>query len=113
MRKETLSLFTGFFVGALAGGAIALLFAPRSGEETRAQIREKSSELKEKAETNCAKVLNGLETATKEILRRTEELSARLEKTHTWDEDELARWDEELAAIEQASQEALEEARMG
>jgi gas vesicle protein len=113
MRKETLSKLAGFYVGALVGGATVLLFTPQSGEETRAYIHQRTSELKERANKTWAKVLKELETATREILRRTEELSTRLEKRHTWDEDELARWDEELAAIEQAAEEALEEARMG
>ena len=30
----------GFLVGALVGGAIALLYAPRSGAETRGMIRD-------------------------------------------------------------------------
>ena len=47
--KEVSSFFTGFFVGALIGGATALLLAPQSGEETRAQIRDAGIELKEKA----------------------------------------------------------------
>ncbi len=34
------SLLAGLGVGILLGGAIALLLAPQSGEETRAQIRE-------------------------------------------------------------------------
>ena len=113
MRKKTFSLFAGFSVGTLVGGTIALLFVPQSGEETRATIRQKNSELKERAARACTQVLKGLETVTRKVLKKTEELSARLQETHTWDEDELARWDEELAAIEQASQEALEEARMG
>lgn len=33
------SVLGGFLAGALLGGAIALLFAPRSGEETRGMIR--------------------------------------------------------------------------
>jgi len=38
--------FAGFIVGGLLGAAIALLLAPQSGEETRAQIMEKSDEFK-------------------------------------------------------------------
>ncbi|MHB1296772.1 MAG: YtxH domain-containing protein [Anaerolineae bacterium] len=40
----------GFLVGALVGAAVALVLAPVSGEEMRNQLREKSIELKDKAE---------------------------------------------------------------
>jgi len=43
------AFLAGFFVGALAGAAAALLMAPQSGEETRMLIRDKSIELKDKA----------------------------------------------------------------
>jgi gas vesicle protein len=38
----------GFLVGGLIGAAAALLFAPRSGEETRAEIREKVVDLRDR-----------------------------------------------------------------
>ena len=44
-----------FAVGALAGAAIALLYAPRSGEETRKLIADKGCELKNKATDAIAK----------------------------------------------------------
>jgi gas vesicle protein len=40
----------GFMVGALVGAAVAFLFAPQSGEETRTLIREKGIELREQAD---------------------------------------------------------------
>jgi gas vesicle protein len=43
------SLFTGFLLGSIAGIIAAFLMAPQSGDETRAQIREKSMELKDRA----------------------------------------------------------------
>ncbi len=42
--------FAGLIIGGLIGAGIALLFAPQSGEETRAFLKEKALELKEKAE---------------------------------------------------------------
>lgn len=38
----------GFLVGSVIGVATALLFAPRSGEETRAEIRDKAMDLRER-----------------------------------------------------------------
>jgi gas vesicle protein len=84
MRKETRALLTAFSVGAVVGGTAVLLLTSQSGRETRMQIRS-----------------------------GTEEPRAKLKKPRTWDEDELVRWDQEFAEIEQAAQEALEEARMG
>ena len=42
--------FAGLVIGGLVGAALALLLAPQSGEETRAQIRDKSLEFKDRAE---------------------------------------------------------------
>ena len=48
-----------------------------------------------------------------EVHRKTEELSAKVDMAFGRDEEEFARWQEELAAIEEASDEALAEARIG
>ena len=113
MSNGALSFFAGLFVGALAGGATVLLLAPQSGEETRAQICNKGVELKERAETTGVEALKGLESAIEEIHEKTEGLSARADKALGRDNEELARWSEEITAIEEASEEALAEARMG
>jgi gas vesicle protein len=42
--------FAGLVIGGLVGAALALLMAPQSGEETRAQIRDKTLEYKGAAE---------------------------------------------------------------
>jgi gas vesicle protein len=46
---------TVFAIGAVAGAAIALLYAPHSGEETRKLIADKGGELKGKAADAIAK----------------------------------------------------------
>ena len=40
----------GLFVGAVVGAVVAGLMAPRSGPETRALVRERGLELKDRAE---------------------------------------------------------------
>jgi gas vesicle protein len=44
------SFMLGLLVGAVVGGILAGLLAPRSGEETRALVRERGLELKDRAE---------------------------------------------------------------
>ncbi|MCK4863294.1 MAG: YtxH domain-containing protein [Dehalococcoidales bacterium] len=49
--KDSGSSFAiGFLIGAIAGVAIGFLYAPKTGKETRAMLREKADEVKEKAD---------------------------------------------------------------
>ena len=52
-RDEFGAFLVGFIVGGLTGAVVALLFAPQSGEETRALIKDKSIELRDKAEVSA------------------------------------------------------------
>jgi len=47
--RSFITLFRGILLGWIAGAAVALVYAPRRGEETRAVIREKGMELKDQA----------------------------------------------------------------
>ena len=49
--SNTSSVLLAFFIGGLVGAGIALLVAPKSGEETRRQIKKITDEAKEKVET--------------------------------------------------------------
>lgn len=44
-------MFVSFIVGAAAGVVAGLLFAPKSGKETRQKIAKKASEIKDALET--------------------------------------------------------------
>jgi len=48
-RDDFGAFLIGFVVGGVAGAVAALLLAPQSGEETRALIKDKSIELRDKA----------------------------------------------------------------
>lgn len=45
------SVLLGLITGALAGAAAGLLFAPRAGEETQAEIRRRGEKLRDQAES--------------------------------------------------------------
>jgi len=44
------NVLMAFAIGAIAGAAVALLYAPASGEETRRRLAQKAREGREKAE---------------------------------------------------------------
>lgn len=43
------SFLTGLLVGAVVGGAVALLYSPKSGRENRAYLRKKAIQAKDLA----------------------------------------------------------------
>jgi len=53
--SDSASMLMIFAAGALFGTALALLFAPRSGEELRADLREKVSDLRRHAASEVEK----------------------------------------------------------
>jgi hypothetical protein len=53
-RNEFGAFAVGLLIGGLAAGAAALLYAPQSGEETRTLIKDKSVELRDRAEAITA-----------------------------------------------------------
>ena len=55
--------FVGFIIGWLSGALAALLFAPQSGQETRALIKGKSIELRDKAQISAEEAIARAESA--------------------------------------------------
>lgn len=51
-----------FLTGAAVGALVALLFAPQSGEETRAQLRARARRLREAAEDRLDDLQEAVET---------------------------------------------------
>lgn len=74
-RDSDLGAFlSGVIIGGLVGAAAALLLAPQSGEETRAIIKERSIELKDKAAETAEEARHRAEMAAIDARHRAEEL---------------------------------------
>jgi gas vesicle protein len=74
-RDEFGAFLVGFIVGGLTGAVVALLFAPQSGEETRALIKDKSIELRDKAQVTTEEALARAEQLAADARLRAEELT--------------------------------------
>ena len=70
------SVMLAFLVGAVAGAAVALLYAPATGRETRELLGEKAREGRERATEAAAKgrevISRGRETLTNAVERGRE-----------------------------------------
>ncbi len=73
-RDEFGAFLVGFIVGGLTGAVVALLFAPQSGEETRAVIKERSIELRDKASEEAEAAWKRAEEAAIEARHKADEL---------------------------------------
>ena len=74
-RDEFGAFLVGFVVGGLTGAVVALLFAPQTGEETRALIKDKSIELRDKVQVSAEDAYSRAEQAAHEARVRAEELA--------------------------------------
>jgi gas vesicle protein len=92
--------FAGLVIGSLVGAALALLLAPQSGEETRAQIRDKSLEYKDRAEEG---VLVAREQAQKQITTLQDQVRVLQQQVNTLQE----KGKEQVTALQEKGKEAL------
>ena len=77
-RDEFGAFLVGFIVGGLSGAVVALLFAPQTGEETRALIKDKSIELRDKAQMSAEEAIARAEAAAADARARADELAREL-----------------------------------
>jgi len=67
------TVFLSFLVGAVVGGGLALLMAPRSGEETREQLKVAGDEARER-------MRNVLDDAERRLRQPLDEIQQMLEE---------------------------------
>jgi len=63
----TVPVLAGLLVGGLAGAGAMLLLAPQSGRETRAQIQQKTMELRDRTAETVEQALAQAKSKTHEI----------------------------------------------
>lgn len=68
------SMMRGFLYGWLVGSTVGLVYAPRRGEQTRFQIRDKSQELKERMSRSLDEARQRSEQLVQTSADRTTEL---------------------------------------
>lgn len=66
-RDKAIGLGIGLLAGAVIGAAIALLFAPQSGSETRKMIRDKTGEVIDTVKEKASGVMHVFKEAAEEV----------------------------------------------
>jgi gas vesicle protein len=77
-RDEFGAFLVGFIVGGLSGAVVALLFAPQTGEETRTLIRDKSIELRDRAQITAEEAIARAEAVAADARARADDLARQL-----------------------------------
>lgn len=80
MRKcnQTGTILSSLIIGALAGAVVALLFAPQSGEETRAQLAEKLDSLKDELDSYANDFSEKAQKIKKDLQEKIKQTEAEL-----------------------------------
>ena len=86
----------GLIIGAFIGAAVALILAPQSGDETIAQIKDKSIELKERAADLSGGAMRRMEEMEQKSRSIIEEQKSRLQEAVQEGKEAAAKKKEEL-----------------
>lgn len=104
---HTRNMLAGLLIGGLVGAAAMLLLAPQSGEQTRAQIREKSIQLRDQT---TASVKDALEQARVETDGLTAGVRQKAGELKRQGKEELVRQMDRASAALDAGKKAVKAA---
>lgn len=103
-RRGGGGVFSAFLLGGIVGAVLGLLFAPRSGKETRDMLQQKGQEYldegKEMYETGREKVTGIVESGREMVPEKTAELRSKIEETRE-------RLKEQVGQASQAARERI------
>lgn len=70
--SEVMNFMAGIVLGGIVGAGAALLFAPRSGEETRKMLKKRAQDMKREVEDFKNKVQPKIEEVKREVVAKLE-----------------------------------------
>jgi len=76
MSDKSGEFFKGLLIGGVAGAILGILYAPKSGKETREDIARKTEELLAKAKEDYEKALEKSKKTYESALKRLHDLEA-------------------------------------
>jgi gas vesicle protein len=74
MQNSTESFFKGLVLGTIAGAVAGILLAPKSGQETREDIKKLAVDLKDKAEDTYERARKEVEKKIAQVKKAGEKL---------------------------------------
>jgi gas vesicle protein len=105
--NNTKSVLIGLLIGGLVGAAAMLLFAPQSGKRTRAQIQQKSIQLRDRTTGIVKNALAQVRFNTHEITAGVREKAGQLKHLG---QDKLVKQMDRVSAALNAGKTAVEAA---
>ncbi len=79
-KNSTAPVLAGLLIGGLAGAGAALLLAPQSGKETRAQIQQKTIELRDRTAETVDEAMTQVKSKTHQIKADVREKAEELQQ---------------------------------
>lgn len=106
-KNGPLYILIGALIGALAGATAMWLFAPQSGRRTRAQIQNKTIQLRDRTTKNFKKAVAQVRTETGKL---TAGVSGKAEELKQLGQDKLVQQMDRVSAALDAGKTAVETA---
>ena len=75
-RDNAIGFSIGLLAGAIIGGAVGLLYAPKSGKETRKMIKDKATEVMEVVKEKTTDFVDGVKEETGEVMDRVKDVTS-------------------------------------
>lgn len=104
MSEKGGDFLKGLFIGGIAGAILGILYAPKSGEETREEIARKTEELLAKAKADYENVLERSKKTYESAVKRLRELEATAK-------EQVGHFEEEVSEIAGRGTEVLHDGK--